>query len=224
MVQNRLWHGVVAALALGACVSPYEGDTPDQRGEQKGFEQTTHLFEEQGETGGERTVRFHTNDVRYWSEYGYTVWTVWGESEAEEFTGRTVKMSKAKGFAGACYGLVICEGKRMVEGEAKVTMLTVMINNEGQYALGKVIDGRYEAVLDLTRTVHLNRGVGAPNTIWISRDGGVFSMYVNGVFERSFTDSREPVYYEGRNGYIVVIAPVDRFPEGEVDVYFTERR
>ena len=133
-------------------------------------------------------------------------------------------MSKSKGYAGACYGLVICAGQRVVDGETVETMLTVMINNEGQSALGKVKGGRYEPLLDLTRTANLNTGVGAPNTIWVTYSGDTFSLYINDFFEREFTDTREPVHYEGRDGYIVVIAPADRFPEGEVDVYFTERR
>jgi hypothetical protein len=211
------------ALLLGACLGPYEpkDEIPEETG---GFALVSELFEEISESGGGKTTRFHTNDNRYWSEYGYTLWTVWGDDTLIPFAERTVTMSKPKGFASACYGMVICQGTRPAEGKNTLTMLTVMINNAGQYALGKVIGGRYEEILELTLSPYLQAGTGAPNTLRVEYNGGIFSLFINGEFTHSFTDAIEPVHSGGRNGYIVVIAPIDKFPEGEVDVYFTETK
>ena len=204
------------------CISPNNPDVITNA-DTPVFEMTSDLFEEIGENAGLKTVRFYTNDTLYWSQHGYTVWTVWGNENAP-FVERTVLMSKPKGYAAACYGFVICQGRRIIDGKETDTMLTVMINNEGRYALGKVIGGRYEALFDLTSSPHLNSGAGAPNTVQVKFDGELFLLYFNGTLERSFSDTIEPVHISGRDGYIVVIAPSDRFPEGEVDIYFTEQR
>ena len=210
-------------LLAGACILP---DNPELvlNINSGAFEAASELFEEAGEEGGLTTVRFHTNDNRYWSEYGHTVLTVWGEEHEKPFTERTIIMSKPKGFASACYGALICHALRNVEGKDTETMLCVMINNEGQYALGKVIGGRYEALLNLTFSPYLNTGAGAPNKMRLTYEAGLFSLYFNGAFVQTFNDANEPVHFAGRNGYVVVIAPYDKFPEGEVDVYFTEQR
>jgi hypothetical protein len=185
----------------------------------------SELFKEVGSEVGSTVTRMRTNDPQYWSQRGYTLWTAWGEDDLRPFTERTVTVSKAKGYGGAGYGLVICQGTRAVGGKEAETMLTVMINNSGQYALGKVIGGRYEDIAWWASSPHINSiGDGAPTTIRVAYAEGKFSLYFNDSFVRDFADVIAPVHSGGRDGYIVVIAPYDRFPEDEVDVYFTERR
>jgi hypothetical protein len=211
---------ILAALMAGGCS---ESSSPTETPvESDGVEQADLLFEEINSSGEGITTRFHPGSGRYWSRNGYTLWTVWGDDEP--FTERTVNMTKTKGYGGAGYGLVFCQGIRGQGESAAPTMLTVMINTNGQYALGKVIGGRYEDVQWWTNTSLLREGPGAPNTVTVRYTGEEFILLLNGQIARTFKDETEPRHSAGRNGYIAVIAPADKFPEGEVDVYFTEKK
>ena len=213
--------GVLAVLLLSGCAFTYTPSENDEEENPGSFLLESKLFEET-ETDGEGfvTTRLHTNDPKYWSFYGYTLWTVWGGEEPEDpLIERTVMMSKAKGDMKAGYGLVLCQGTDDVE-----TMLVVMINNLGEYAVGKVINGRYGALTGWTIHESINSGLGAPNEIKLSSDGNAYVVLANGFELTRFEDADEPRLRGGRNGYVVVISPLDRFPSGEVDVYFTEKK
>jgi hypothetical protein len=217
---------VVIAVCLAGCGMPdsYAGkETEIVR--PVNFEMRSELFEEAGVESGLTVTRMRTNDTENWTRQGYTLWTAWGADNLAPFTDRTVEVSKPKGYSGAGYGVVICQGTRIVEGKTTITMLTVMINNNGQYALGKVIGGGYEDILWWTGSPYINSiGAGSPTTIRVSYDGVKFWLYFNNMFVRNFADNIEPVHSGGRNGYIVVIAPADKFPEEEVEVYFKEAK
>jgi hypothetical protein len=172
------------------------------------------------------TTRIHTNDPKYWSLAGHTLWTVWGsEGPGDEFTERTVTVSKAKGDALAGYGLVLCQGERPVREEGPgQTMLVILINNSGEYAIGKFAKGQYESLIWWTASPALRAGAGAPNELHVKKDGDAFVVEANGMEAVRFIDSGEPRHSGGRNGYVAVISPLDRFPEGEVDIYYTEKK
>jgi hypothetical protein len=214
--------------ALTGCTGAYTPEKTEGKDPGGGMELVNDLFEATEVTeNGETITRLHTNNVRYWSERGYTLWTVWGEEEPEDgFEERTVVLAKGKGYAGAGYGLVLCQGDRTTgeDGEKEPTMLTVMINNEGEYAIGKAVGGRYESLVWWTRDAALWQGAGAENEVTVSAEGDVFKVVINGSEVTRFTDNKEPKHYGGRNGYIVVIAPMDRFPGEEVDVLFREKK
>jgi hypothetical protein len=213
----------VGILILSACSSPY---VPDEQQPYKEPEVqiASELFEEVGAAGTTKTYRFHTNDPQYWSQQGYTLWTVWGEENPPSFEERTVTMWKSAGTSYAGYGLVICQGMKEVEGDEVPVMLTVMINNDRQYCIGKVIGGKYSAVHSWAVSDFLRSGQGVANTLKISQEPEGFLLWINDTKEIVFVDHDDPVVGLGRNGYIVVIAPKDRFPKQEVDVYFTEER
>jgi hypothetical protein len=184
------------------------------------------LFEEgEADAEGNVTTRLRTNDPAYWSGNGYTLWTAWGdEGIGSEFAERTVTVSKLKGDTQAGYGLVICEGIREVGGEAKETMLVFMINNAGEYAIGKVLGGRYESQVWWTRSAAIRPGLGAPNEVTVRRNGEAFEVQANGETINEYVEGDEPKHSGGRNGYVAVISPLDRFPQNEVDIYYTERK
>jgi hypothetical protein len=48
----------------------------------------------------------------------------------------------------------------------------------------------------------------------------VFTLKINTVTVRQFTDGEPPHLTGGKTGYIVVISPLDDFPKAEVDVLF----
>jgi hypothetical protein len=221
MVLRQIPAVLLAALIITGCSDSYETAEPDPI-EDDGIEEAAVLFEETGFSGGWTVTRFHVSDSRYWSRNGYTLWTVWGEELP--FSERTVKLSKPKGYEGAGYGLVICQGSRFFEGREEETMLTVMINNNGQYALGKVIGGRYESIQEWTNSPYIREGPGAPNTVTVRSSGDGFVLLINDCVVRAFSDGTPPYHSGGRNGYIVVTAPSDNNTQGGVDVYFTEAK
>ena len=213
--------GILAVLLFSGCAFTYTPNENDEEDKPGSFLLESDLFEEtETDGGGFVTTRLHTNDPKYWSLYGYTLWMVWGEVEPEgPSTERAVKMSKAKGDMKAGYGLVLCQG--MGDGE---TMLVVMINNLGEYAIGKVINGRYGALTGWASHNAINSGLGAPNEIQLSSNGDAYVVLANGFELTRFEDADESRLRGGRNGYVVVISPQDRFPSEEVDVYFTEKK
>jgi hypothetical protein len=221
MVLRQIPALLLAALMITGCSDSYETVEPGPI-EDGGIEEAAVLFEEIGSSSRGTVTRFQTSGGRYWSRNGYTLWTVWGDELP--FSERTVKLSKSKGYEGAGYGLVICQGSRFFEGREEETMLTVMINNNGQYALGKVIGSRYESIQDWTNSSFIREGAGAPNTVMVRPNGDGFVLLINDCAVRTFSDGTEPRHSGGKNGYIVVIAPSDNDAEGGVDVYFTETK
>jgi hypothetical protein len=221
MTLHQIPAFLLAALMLAGCSDSHEAAEPDPVSD-GGMEEAAVLFEEIGFSGGGTVTRFQTSGSQYWSRNGYTLWTVWGD--ALPFAERTVKMSKPNGYEGAGYGLAICQGSRFFEGREEETMLTVMINNNGQYALGKVIGSRYESIQWWTNSPLIREGPGAPNTVTVRPNGDGFVLLINDHLVRTFSDGTEPRHSGGRNGYVVVIAPSDNNTQGGVDVYFTEAK
>ena len=222
-LRNLLW-GIALIFILAGCNGTYSPGEKEALDEE--ILRVSEIFLE-GETSaeGEVTTRLYTNDEKYWGLNGKTLWTAWGdEGIGELFTERTVTMSKVKGHVTAGYGLVLCQGVREVEGREEETMLIVMINNNGEYAIGKSIGGQYEEMAWWTMNAAINAGLGAPNEILVRRDGNEFELIANGFFVTRFEDPEEPKHEGGRNGYIAVISPLDRLPKDEIDIYFTEKR
>jgi hypothetical protein len=184
------------------------------------------LFDESALESGKTQTHFHTNNPQYWTWSGFSIWTVWDAGEQAVFTERTVELSKPNGALHAGYGLVICQGSRVYNGASVPTMLVVMINNNGQYSIGKVIGAAYHEMVWWTNSGLLQAGAGVQNELKIQYDGEnqEFYLFINGSEERVFKDSETPVHYGGKSGYIVVISPVDNFPSKDVDVYFTENK
>jgi len=214
----------VVILTLMINMSCKVENTPEEENKEiNGIKEASELFIElEEELDGKVTTRLHTNDKKYYGINGSTLWTVWGEEE--DFKEREVKMSKAKGSAAAGYGLVICHGVREVEGKEEETMLVVMINNQGEYAIGKVIGGKYDSLVWWTKSGAIRGWAGAPNEIKISKEEEEFIVSGNGAEITRFVDAEEPRHTGGKNGYVVVISPQDRNTGNEVDVYFTEKK
>ena len=102
--------------------------------------------------------------------------------------------------------------------------LTVMIRNNGQYAVGKVIGSSYIPLVPWTAHYGLgNTDIGIWNKIKVAKgEGNEYNLWFNDKAADAFADDVEP-RCEGyvRNGYIVVIAP-DDLNKGDVEVFFKE--
>ena len=171
-----------------------------------------------GTAAGE--VIFFTNDTRYWSTLGYTLWALNGET-ADPFTSRHVKCNKIAGSARAGYGLVFCH---YASGDAAVgeTMLAVLINAAGEYIVGEVTDDTFTQLFPWTESDNLYHGYNKGNVVRVDWDSAesLFNLYFNGILETTFTDEEAPLHEGGANGYMVVISPEDQFPDESVPCNF----
>lgn len=213
---------------LAACISPY---TEDDEGEiglpGRGTPiEVSSLFEPLEDDFGSG-FKFYTNNPGYRTQWGYTLWA-YNSVPSGVFSERTVVLSKPTGDNIAGYGAIICSAQREIEGRMKTVFLTVMINNNGQYAVGKVIEGLYISLEKWKPHVALNKGSGLINRIKIEKDsvnGNRYNLYFNNFHNPVadfFVDSLEPICESyGRNGYLVVISP-DDLNGSAVEVYFYE--
>ena len=207
-------------VILTTCLHPYDGDD----GLDDGLPGTgtpivvSDLFTQPDNTNND-LYRFYTNDKKYQSSSGYTLWTYC--SSLEYLTDRTVMVSKPLGSSIAGYGLILCSDQRMVDGSLGTVFLTVMINNSGQYAIGKVINGSYSHLINWTKGKGLSTGVGLSHKIRIVYlSNNSYQLYLNDISEITFPDDTLPKCEgTGRNGYLVVIAPEDLNNSG-VEVWF----
>ncbi len=208
---------IAALIALAGCpISPRtdEGPVPSNGA----VEQHSELFV--AEDGSPETIRFETNDARYWGPYGYTLWTLRPASQSP-FASREVTAAKESGDASAGFGVVFCaydSGDPLI-GE---TMLVVMINTQREYIVGEVSGGSFRELVPWTACASLKLGYGQENTIALSAESGEIALSLNGAEAARFRDEEPPLHEGGADGYLVVISPLDRFPDVPVSVVFRE--
>ncbi|MCL2293349.1 MAG: hypothetical protein FWC36_00550 [Spirochaetes bacterium] len=215
---------VLFSLFLSSCfLTPYEtSDDDGLPGEGGDIALVSDLFEAAGlDEYGRRITSFLVNDNMYWTEYGFTLWAVESGDGEDIFSSREVTLSKISGDRIAGYGIVICQKMRDGYGQ---TMLTIMINTTGNYAIGKVVGGNYHHMKRWTHSNFLLQGFGRPNVLGITYDNDEkeYTLVINGHEALRFKDENEPVHEGGRSGYIVVISPQDIFPQNPVEVIFLE--
>ena len=162
---------------------------------------------------GSGVVTFLTNDARYNGYYGYTLWTE-TSGILDPFSHLNVTFSKMSGNAEGGYGVVFCSHDN--------TMLLVLLNTQKEYLIGELTGNVFTALQDWTETQDLYLGYNQTNIVDITRDSGtgVFSLAFNGGDPVFFRDDEEPYHSGGRNGYIVVVSPLDTFPDVPVMVTF----
>lgn len=214
---------IFIVLFIFSCLTPYEpqGETglPEEGGV---ISLVDELFTEwwYDEEGRKVTVFLLNNNI-YWSEYGYTLWSLEKDLEEKIFNTREVCVSKINGDKIAGYGIIFCHKMRAGYGE---TMLTIMINTEQNYAIGKVIGGNYKSLKSWTYSNHIAKGYGRPNDLKImyDKENKEYTLVINNYLTEIFKDETEPVCEGGRNGYIAVISPQDKFPQTLVEITFLE--
>ncbi len=206
---------VSLALFIG-CAQP--GSTPPVN-EPPAIAQVDDLFVDAG--GG--LYRFTTNDSAYWGAYGYTLWALKGVPQTP-FTHREVEMCKSSGDTFAGYGIVICHYEDPDPGVGE-TMLVVMINTKQEYIVGEVIGAEFTEIVPWTYTPVLRSNLGQMNTMRVDYDSGLqeYVLFLNSTEVKRFRDDETPFHTGGGdNGYIVVISPLDDFPNVAVDVSFRD--
>ncbi len=205
-------------MLAGCPVTPRDEGQGAAQGDEA-IEEHSELFVTQGgEPGLPVTTVFQTNDTRYWGRYGYTLWAPTGVQQTP-FAGRQVTAAKIGGNAAAGFGVVFCAYDSGTGGE---TMLVVMINTQQEYIVGEATGGVFRELVPWTTLPALKLGYNQANTIALAPDGGEYVLAINGTEAARFRDDEPPLHTGGADGYLVVISPLDNFPETPVHVVFQE--
>ena len=187
----------------------------------KNIEENSSLF-----VKTDKKYVFNTNNPAYIKASGYTLWTrIKNKGVFENFK---VTAKKDAGKSAIGYGVVFCETDASA---AMHSMLCVLINLEGKYAIGKIENGKYkniewwqEGYEESTFRNALQKGLGAQNTIEVRYNEVErrYEVFFNGYKIKSFEDTRTSPVFTGRRGYVVILSANEGFPERNVHVEFEE--
>jgi len=217
------WTIIFAVIFYSGCKLPNANENKPVSVSPPPFLWADELFESEEIEDGLTLTIFKTNDPLHWTHHGLTMWTVRGDEQAV-FNSRTVTMAKTSGYSGGGYGIVFCHGEYDVDDEEVTAMLVIMINNEGQYIIGKALGGVFIDFGWWKSTSVLQRHSGASNKITVSFDeiAEEFCLIINDTEIERFSDNEIPQLRGGRNGYIAVVTPFDNFPASGINVRFIE--
>ena len=209
--------GVLGTMLIFASCdfSSFDENSENEKPEETTVTEETTLFNVDDESG---TYIFETNDTKYLSAKGYTLWTVSDTNDEEEFLPISINICKESGKSEAGFGIVFC----VQEIDGKTFMLTVLINVNGLYTVGKITDGDFSHITGWKSSTYINKGYGIKNLISVSYDSESknFMLYINNYLVTAFTVSEDIVFKNSKSGYVVVIANNETFPKNSVKVMF----
>jgi|SRR5271157_4381554 len=212
---------LILVLAIMGCpVTAPRGTSPEAEGTAEDLRKVDELFVADAQIPSRRV--FRTNDPAYKGPYGSTIWTLAGPPE-EPFQKLEVELIKVEGDDAAGYGVVFCSYDTG-NPETGETMLVAMINTRREFIVGEVTGAAFTEIIPWSSCQSLNAGFSQSNVLRLSYADGEYSLVLNGTEAVRFRDDEEPRHDQGgRNGYIVVISPLDSFPSSSVHVIFQER-
>lgn len=212
-----------SAFFASCSFSSYESsENNNNKIENTNIEEVSELFKIQENKEENETYVFETNDTKYLSGTGYTLWTEKIKNESSNFSGITVTTCKESGNQEAGFGLIFCSQKI----DEKSFMLTVLINAKGYFAIGKVIDGTFSHINNGWKECKtLHTGFGVKNTISVlyNLESKSFELKLNGEKVASFTTNENITFKDSYSGYVVVISDNENFPASSVKVIFTNK-
>ena len=220
MKYRKLLTGFIIMIILASCkLSQFEEGSNTVKPEQTNVEEASSLFETDEQN---KEFTFETNDTKYLTSTGYTLWTVPNLNSSDTFCPMSVKITKESGRAEAGFGLVFCEQNI----DEKSFMLTVLINANGMYAIGKVYDGVFNHINNgWHKSDYIYSGLGVSNDIEITFDenDNNFILKINGYEIVTFAVNEEIVFKNSKSGFAVVIANNESFPSKPVRVIFKNK-
>jgi hypothetical protein len=194
--------------------------TPSDSTENNGTtnEENSSLFKQKDDG----SYVFTTNDTKYISKNGYTLWTIIRKiASTESFSGFTTTLVKSQGNTGYGFGVIFNEN---TDSKGNSSMIAVMIRTTGDYAIGKIENGLYSDIQYWTQNKYIKTGLGSKNSITIRKDAASdeYAVTFNGDSDSTvkFSDTGSYIYSNGNRGYVVVLAPNENFPVNRVAVSF----
>ena len=154
---------LTAAVLSVSCKLTSKPD--DEAGEEDTTnEENSSLFEPQDDG----SYVFETNDAKYTSENGYTLWTITQKiSGTESFSDFTTALVKSHGNTGYGFGVIFNDN---TDKNGNRSMISVMIRTTGDYAIGKIENGLYTDIQYWTQNTYIKTGLGAKNSITITKN------------------------------------------------------
>lgn len=213
LLINMLLIIFLVVITLGCPVTPAPSKDKDH-GDVTVIEENSYLFVEDGITG---IIEFTTNDTKYSEQFGYTLWSQEG-LVSDPFTNLNVTLSKLSGNEDAGYGVVFCSYDD--------TMLVVLINTKKEFIIGELTGNLFTVLQPWNNAPVLKSGYNQTNIVDIAYDSGTgdFDLSLNNVLVTTFRDDDAPFHTQGKNGYIVVISPMDDFPNTPVSITFKKNQ
>lgn len=205
------------AIICSCELTPYVKEKGTLNLEEVNVKEETLLFNQKNSEG--TVYEFITNNSKFLNKNGYTFWSVPYENSQDFFEPVTVTVCKESGRSEAGYGIVFC--KQELNG--KSFMLTVLINGNGLYTVGKVIEGSfYYLDKGWKSSESIKRGLGVKNKISVTYDSEkkIFDLCINDFKITSFSTSENISFSNSKSGFAVVIANNETFPVNPVKVTF----
>ena len=102
------------------------------------------------------------------------------------------------------------------------TMLVVLINTMKEFIIGELTANLFTELQPWDNESSLKSGYNQFNNIDITYNSvsGDFALSFNEGEAITFRDDEEPFHTYGKSGYIVVISPMDDFPNIPVSITF----
>lgn len=218
MKKIKIWIIIPILVLLSACgLSPIEEKDNYTSEESVNITEESSLFIEDSNQSG--SYLFETNDSKYLNNNGYTIWTTNKINTSNNFETITVEVSKNSGRIESGYGIVFCE--QQLDGNPY--MLAVMINANGLYTVGKIVNGIfYHLEGNWKFSSYINKGYGFKNKICVSYDSALesFLLKINDNEITNFTVSEDIKYKNSKTGFVVVISNKEEFPGKPVKIEF----
>lgn len=156
-------------------------------------------------------VQLFTNDPQY---YGYSFWNTYTQTNQSPMATVTATVKKMSGSLSSGYGVIFCY-------QDNNNFYRLLITTGGYYCVYEKVGGTYNTIIPWTSipSPHLNNGVGVENVISVAQPTlNNFSIYFNGSFETSFSDSN---FSGGKSGFTMSVSPTtENFPYTPEDVRF----
>ncbi len=207
----------ILIIIMSSChLEPFETDKKQILIEESVINEETTLFVKNNTND---SYCFQTNDNKYLSPTGFTLWTATFVNESDNFNPLSYTLYKESGKPDAGYGIVFC----CQETDGVPFMLTVLINSKGMFSVGKVKNGVFSHINEGWKSSSfINRGYGVNNTISISYnyERNEFEIKINNTVISIFTIAENISFKNSRSGFVVIIAPDEDFPAVPVKVTF----
>ena len=211
---------IVSSLLLISCeLTPFEEELNPVKIEQTNVLEESNLFVPDEDN---KIYTFETNDTKYIGKNGYTLWTVPFINADETFKPISVEVVKESGRTEPGFGIVFCSQKL----DNKAFMLTVLVNANGYYAIGKVTDGVFHHINEGWKSSdYIFRGIGAKNILSVIYDTTTksFILKINDYEITTFTVAEKFSFANSRSGFAVVIGSNESFPNKSVKVTFENK-
>ncbi len=162
-------------------------------------------------------IQYYTDDPANIQSQGYSEWHYYDPSQTP-MSSVEVKAKKISGDPTMSFGVIFCV-------QDVSNFLTVDIDTQGYYQVGKVVAGTYVSIIPWTLAGALFSGYNVSNTITVTYDStsSMFSLYFNKDFNptpvATFTDPGAPLL-GGRSGFIIGVSSTENFPADPVDIRF----